>query len=338
MLADTRTAKTKKGELFMKNAKIWLAVFLAAVLAVSCTVALAVTAEELPDTSNVSEAVRAGIGAVNETPATDEVPAVDEPPVADEAPAVDEAPAADEAPAEEEDKVGIEADDEITVNAESKLFGEERLLLVTVNNNNKDVNYSISVKVTYYGADGEALETEAKSFEQLANGYDKNFIFRPGYDFVDYLIEVEKTVYEGDCWKTLVDAEFGYTYVWVYGDDRDTRVRQHIEVTSHSEGSLVVDDFEVVVFDENGDIFDIFYRAGCWINPLDNQYKHFAREMTVPDSMVYFEGYETKIKLGGAFIEYDIIAPEETPDYDYLISNGYIDPETGAFRNPKDEQ
>ena len=290
----------------MKHAKIWLAAILAAMMAVSCTVALAVTAEETPETSIVSEAADAAI----------------------------DAPAAEEAPEEGEENVGIEADEDIAVNVESKLFNEERLLLVTVNNENEEVNYSINVTVTYYGAEGEVIKSESKSFEQLKTGYDKNFIFRPGFDFADYLIEIEKTVFEGECWKTLVDAEFGYTYVWVYGDGRDARVRQHMEVTSHSEESLVVDNFEVVVFDENGEIYDIFYRAGCWMNPMDHQYKHFEREMTVPESMVYFAGYETKCKIGGAFVEYDIIAPEETPDYEYLVSNGYIDPVTGAFVNP----
>ncbi len=303
----------------MKHTKAWLALALALLITASCAAAFAATAEEDGDVSLVSQAVEGGIEAATDITSTDiEAP---EEPVAPEA-----------------GDVGIESDSDIAVNAESKLFGEERVLLVTVNNNNADVHYSIDVSVTYYGAEGEVLGTEVKSFEQLKNGFDKNFVFRPGFDFVDYLITVEKTVYDGDCWKTLVDAEFGYYYVWVYGDGRETRVRQHLEVTSHSESSLVVDDFVVVVFDENGEIFDIFYRAGCWINPLDRQYKHFEREMRVPDSMVYFEGYDVKIKLGGAFIEYDISTPEELPDYDFLVSNGYIDPKTGAYGNPKDAE
>lgn len=304
----------------MKHTRIWLAFALAVLIVLSCTAAFAVTAEEDADVSLASAAAEGGIDA-----ATDGAVEPD---------------AEDTEDTEEigESEVGIDSDDDIAIEAQSKLFGEERVLLVTVNNTNSDVHYSVNVRVTYYGAEGETLKTEEKSFAQLKNGYDKNFVFRPGFDFVDYLIEVEKAVYDGECWKTLVDAEFGYTYVWVYGDGRDTRVRQHVLVTSHSDSSLVVDDFVVVVFDENGEIYDIYYRAGCWINPNDVQYKHFEREMTVPDSMVSFEGYDVKVKLGGAFIEYDIIAPEETPDYGYLISNGYIDPETGAYRNPKDAE
>ncbi len=302
----------------MKHMKIWLAFALALLLSLSFTAAFAALAEE-DDNVAVEPQASEAVSVEAEAEADEQVEAE-----------------AEQTP--ETSDVGIEADEDISVNVESKLFGEERVLLVTANNNNDSVNYSIVITVTYYGANGETLKTEAKSFEQLRNGYDKNFVFRPGFDFVDYLIDIEKTVYEGDCWKTKVDAEFGYTYVWVYGDGRDTRVRQHVLVTSHSEESLVVDDFVVVVFDENGEIYDIYYRAGCWINPLDVQYKHFEREMTVPDSMVSFEGYDVKVKLGGAFIEYDIIAPEETPDYGYLISNGYIDPVTGAYRNPKDAE
>ena len=231
----------------MKHTKIWLAFALALLLSLSFTAAFVALAEEDGNTSvepQASEAVSVDV----ETAADEQVEAE-----------------AEQTP--ETSDVGIEADEDISVNVESKLFGEERVLLVTANNNNDSVNYSIVITVTYYGANGETLKTEVKSFEQLRNGYDKNFVFRPGFDFVDYLIDIEKTVYEGDCWKTTVDADFGYTYVWVYGDGRDTRVRQHVLVTSHSEESLVVDDFVVVVFDEYGEIFDIYYRAGCWINP-----------------------------------------------------------------------
>lgn len=308
----------------MKHTKMCLAFALALLLTLSFTAAFAAMAEEDGEASVLPQTIEGAATATVESAAEE---------------ALEDTTAEDTAANSLVDSdVGIDFDEDIAVNAESKLFGEERVLLVTAKNNNESVNYSIVLNVTYYGAEGEVLETETKDFMQLKKGYDKNFVFRPGFDFADYLIEIEKTVYEGDCWKTLVDAEFGYTYVWVYGDGRDTRVRQHLKVTSHSESSLVVDDFVAVVFDENGEIFDIFYRAGCWINPRDVQYKHFLREMTVPDSMVSFEGYDVKVKYGGAFIEYDIIAPEETPDYDYLISNGYIDPVTGAYRNPKDAE
>lgn len=350
----------------MKHVKSLLVLLLAALLAVSCTAVLAVTAEE----SGEAEPSMASDSALAVVESPVEIPEADEANINTEAEAnvnteaeagVPDVPAAEEAEeqnsiasetveagvdaaveetketeenTEAEESVGIAVDEELEINAESKLYKEERLLLVTVNNKNADVNYSINVTVTYYGAEGEVIKSESKSFEQLKNGYSKNFIFRPGFDFVDYLIETEKTEYNGECWKTLIDAEFGYTYVWAYGDGRDARVRQHMEVTSHSEQSLVVDSFEVVVFDESGEIYDIFYRAGCWMNPTDHQYKHFQRELAVPESMVYYQGCETKCKLGGAFIEYDVIAPEETPDYEYLVNNGYIDPETGTFVNP----
>ena len=207
---------------------------------------------------------------------------------------------------------GILSDDDLNVTASAHAYREEKLLLVTVENSNESVDYSIDVKVSYLGVDGEVIGTETQSFDQLASEFSRNFIFQPGYDFADYRIETEKTVYTGECWKTCITdvhvINEGYLQIKFY-NNRDTET--------------IATNFKMVIFDENGEVFDVQHKSAM-VFAERNSYR--ANGVGGEDcSYVGCEGghpydHDEYEKCGrgrlNAFVTHEVVLPETHPDYD----------------------
>lgn len=212
---------------------------------------------------------------------------------------------------------GIIADSELDVTADTHSFKEEKLLLVTVGNNQADEAYSIELTVTYIAPDGTAIGTETKAFDQLSAGSEKNFIFRPEYDFADYRLEITKTLYTKKLWKEGINVEFKFwEYGFDYDDDRGWSVWPTVVIDNFAGEELIVTDIEVVLFDENGDIYDIVYKdPELWISDGDvDNYKQFENHVLVPDHMMIVADYITDcdVKLT-SFMSYEILHPTQSP-------------------------
>lgn len=232
-------------------------------------------------------------------------------------------------------EAGIIADEEITVTASDHLYRTEKLLLVTAENL-ADTVYSVNVNVTYYGENGEILGTETQNYDQLEKGFPKNFIFRPGYDFADYLLTTEKEVFEGETWRNDLIAEFGFTNWDVDdfgGENEIWRGLPHMELKNRSEQARILKDVSTVIFDENGDVYMILDRqCECWTDwGMESNYKHYAVTVDVSPDMIHWEDSTYYCPRYGDirpapkftyFSAYGVIKPEESEYYEYTVSIG----------------
>lgn len=223
--------------------------------------------------------------------------AADEEAIADGA-ALEDASAVEngaEAPNEEPEfaEGGIVADEALSVTVESYMFGAERLLLVTVENLS-DVAYSIETTVSYLGVNGEVIGTETQSFEQLGALASWNMVFRPEYDFADYRIEVKNTEFNGDCWLSNVGMSY-YGMTKGYGDYSKDGIRANscrligeyecdkcsayyrspaYHCQNDSGRDIVATSVVLVIFDCNGNVYDVLERGGEVFFGTDSEYTY----------------------------------------------------------------
>ncbi len=236
-------------------------------------------------------------------------------------------------------EAGVIGDDETVITVSDHIYGEEKLLLVTMENL-ADTVYSVNVNVTYYGENGEVLGTEKQSYDQLEKGFPKNFIFRPGYDFVDYLLTIEKTAFEGETWRNDLIGEFGFSY-WdpddLGGEDEIWHGLPHMELKNRSEQTRIMKDVSTVIFDENGEIYMILDRlCECWIDTgMESNYKHYPVTVDVSPDMIHWEDSTYVRPMDGwicpapkftYFTAFGVIKPEESETYEFVVQNGYYTP------------
>lgn len=279
------------------HAKVITAAILAALLAVSCTVALAATAEEvsMPEDSASEGNVPVAESEENEK-------------VAENLGAVADA------------VVGIVTDNDLDITAADHIYKAEKLLLVTVGNKNETKAYSIDVTVTYYGVDNEILGKETQSFDQLAAGFSWNFIFRPGYDFVDYKLETAKTAYNGELWKTYItDTEL----INYYGN-------LSVGFFNNRDKVMIGTKFRIVVFDQNGEIIDILHKDAL-IGAAANSHRsnglpfgECPEECAVAGCDDEHIANWKQIEVGSTFITHEVVLPEAHPCYDEWMSYAHL--------------
>lgn len=296
----------------MKRSLRILSLVIAAMLMITALSAAAVYAAE-----EISDAIEESVAQNQDTPVADKVP--------DAAPVLPEA--------------GVVADEETNITVADHIYGEEKILLVTMENL-ADTVYSVNVNVTYYGENGEVLGTEKQSYDQLEKGFPKNFIFRPGYDFVDYLLTIEKTAFEGETWRNDLIGEFGFTY-WdpddMGSEDEIWHGLPHMELKNRSEQTRIMKDVSTVIFDENGEIYMILDRkCECWIDTgMESNYKHYAERVDVSPDMIHWEDSTYVRPMDGwicpapkftYFTAFGVIKPEESETYEFVVQNGYYTP------------
>ncbi len=287
-----------------KSFRIISLILLTAILALSCTVAVAFAADEISDIIDEVSAAAKGAKVPAEIPET--------------APTLPQ--------------VGIVADEETTLTATDHLYNKEKLLLVTAENL-ADTVYSVNVNVTYYGENGNVIGTETQSYDQLEKGFPKNFIFRPGYDFVDYLLTIEKTAFEGETWRNDLIAEFGFTR-WIYWDTENDLWQglPRVFVTNSHESTLILNGVLTVIFDENGEIFQIIEKhSECWQLPCNESYEHFGEFVYVSTDMMTSslnseDGNRYPAPDFTFFTAYSVIQPQDSLYYDELVAGGYYTP------------
>ena len=293
----------------MKRSLRIISLALAAVLMITALSAAAVYAAE-----EISDAIEESAAQNQDTPVADKVP--------DAAPVLPEA--------------GVITDEETNIIVADHIYGEEKILLVTMENL-ADTVYSVDVNLTYYGENGEVLGTEKQSYDQLEKGFPKNFIFRPGYDFVDYLLTIEKTAFEGETWRNDLIGEFGFSW-WSPWDENDNWCgRPHMELKNRSEITRIMKDVSTVIFDENGEIYMILDRkCECWISTgMESNYKHFVENVYVTGDMIHYEDSTWVQPASGGirpapkftyFTAFGVIKPEESETYEFVVQNGYYTP------------
>ncbi|MBQ5841927.1 MAG: hypothetical protein IIW63_02105 [Clostridia bacterium] len=289
----------------MKRSLRILSLVIAAMLMITALSAAAVYAAE-----EISDAIEESVAQNQDTPVADKVP--------DAAPVLPEA--------------GVVADEETNITVADHIYGEEKILLVTMENL-ADTVYSVNVNVTYYGENGEVLGTEKQSYDQLEKGFPKNFIFRPGYDFVDYLLTIEKTAFEGETWRNDLIGEFGFTR-WTYWDTENDLWQglPRMFVTNSHESQLILNGVLTVIFDENGEIFQIIERySECWQLPCNESYEHYGEYVYVPTDMMTSSlnsenGHWYPAPDFTFFTAYNVIQPQDSLYYDELVAGGYYTP------------
>lgn len=295
-----------------KSFRIISLILLTAILALSCTVVVVFAADEISDV--IDEVSNAAEGA--------ELPAAEIP---EEIPTLPQ--------------VGIVADEETTITATDHLYNQEKLLLVTAENL-ADTVYSVNINVTYYGEDGNVIGTETQSYDQLEKGFPKNFIFRPGYDFVDYLLTIEKTAFEGETWRNDLIGEFGFSSWTPENCGKENEIWRglpHMELKNLTEETRIMKDVSTVIFDENGEVYMILDRkCECWIDTgMVSNYKHYPVTVDVSPDMIHWEdstwvqpsnGWIHPAPKFTYFTAFGVIKPEESETYDFVVSNGYYTP------------
>ncbi|MBR6777200.1 MAG: hypothetical protein IKM27_05595 [Clostridia bacterium] len=292
-----------------RSLRIVSVIALMAILVLSCTVAVAYAADEISDVAEESAAATENAAAVAGA-------------IPDEAPTLPEA--------------GIVADEETVITATDHLYKQEKLLLVTAENL-ADTVYSVDLTVTYYGETGEVIGTETQSYDQLEKGFPKNFIFRPGYDFADYLLTMEKVAFEGETWRNDLIGEFGFSW-WSPWDENDNWCgRPHMELKNRSEITRIMKDVSTVIFDENGEVYMVLDRqCECWIGTgMVSNYKHYAENVYVTGDMIHYEDSTWVQPASGGirpapkftyFTAFGVIKPEESETYEFVVQNGYYTP------------
>ncbi|MBR6562908.1 MAG: hypothetical protein IKK70_03105 [Clostridia bacterium] len=239
-----------------------------------------------------------------------------------------------EAPAEEIEiaEGGVVADEALSVTVESYMFGAERLLLVTVENLS-DVAYSIEASVSYLGVNGEVIGTETQLFEQLGGSASWNMVFRPEYDFADYRIEVKNTEFNGDCWLSDVGMSY-YGMSKGYGDySKDDMRANSIKLIGEYEGEkcsayyrypayhcqndsgrdIVATSVVLVIFDCNGNVYDVLERGGEVFFGTDSDYTY----KNFPGYAFVAGDKDAENELGGienttAFVAFTAILAEDS--------------------------
>ena len=107
--------------------------------------------------------------------------------------------------------------------------GSNNALILNVKNTT-DKNYSITLTVNYFGADGvEVLKTEKQSFSGFASGYDRYFFFQPNISYDKYACSIEVTEYSGECLEQYIDVfdakTIHLTHHWLgYNDSKGNAV------------------------------------------------------------------------------------------------------------------
>lgn len=295
-----------------KSLKVVSVIALMAILVLSCTVAVAYAADEISDVMEESRTA-----SENATDAVNAIP--------DQAPVLPEA--------------GIIADEETVITASDHVYKQEKLLLVTAENL-ADTVYSVNLNVTYYGENGIVLGTEVQSYDQLEKGFPKNFIFRPGYDFVDYLLTMDKVAFEGETWRNDLIGEFGFSY-WdpddMGSEDEIWHGMPHMELKNRTDTTRIMKDVSTVIFDENGEVYMILDRkCECWIDTgMESNYKHYPVTVDVSPDMIHWEDSTYVRPMDGwicpapkftYFTAFGVIKPEESASYEYVVSIGVYTP------------
>ncbi len=90
--------------------------------------------------------------------------------------------------------------------------GSNNALILNVKNTT-DKNYSITLTVNYFGADGvEVIKTVKQSYTGFASGYDRYFLFQPKISYDNYTCSIEVTEYTGTCLEQYVDMKCDVFY------------------------------------------------------------------------------------------------------------------------------
>ncbi len=71
-------------------------------------------------------------------------------------------------------------------------LGEQSVVLMRVANYSKR-NCIFRISAVYLDADNQVLGRESQSVQGFARGYEKNFLFQPGYTFASFLYSIEDT-------------------------------------------------------------------------------------------------------------------------------------------------
>lgn len=115
-----------------------------------------------------------------------------------------------------ESKIEVEIsdapDEEVNVSVGYKIFAykDTNAAVVDVTNDSANV-YSITIHGTYLDKDGNAIQTETKTFDQFSAGYQNYFLFHPGFAFADFAYKIDCKTYTGP--EYAKDLEFKLTKI-----------------------------------------------------------------------------------------------------------------------------
>ena len=78
-------------------------------------------------------------------------------------------------------------------------YGNNNVVLLNVTNET-NVNYTVTIKMTYYSKDGRELKTETQTYQDIAADHHTYFVFQPYITFETYKYQLFAEEYSGVCY------------------------------------------------------------------------------------------------------------------------------------------
>ena len=137
-------------------------------------------------------------------------------------------------------------------------------LLVDVENKT-DKNYTVSLRVHYFDAEGKEIKSQKQVFSGWAAGYQKYFFFQPSISFAAYTYTLELEEYADECYAqdyiaaSSCKLSEGHDY-----DQSHQKLRvlyADVEMKNLSSQALYVKGYYIVL-DHNGEIFLVSTHGG----------------------------------------------------------------------------
>ncbi len=139
----------------------------------------------------------------------------------------------------------------------------EEVVVLNVSNET-EVNYEVTVNMTYLDENDAVLKEESQTYQDIAAGHSTYFVFRPKISFADYRYTLSVKEYEGECYLSNI-----VPYEWNV-EDADLMVwKAHVgELVMQGEYAMYNQLTTKVPFKNENDIF-IYVKM--YIIVFDNQ-------------------------------------------------------------------
>ncbi|MBQ3002310.1 MAG: hypothetical protein IJD82_01105 [Clostridia bacterium] len=109
--------------------------------------------------------------------------------------------------------------DAFAVSDKKYSYDGKDLIIMQIKNQTNDP-YSITINGQFLDENGNVLQTETKSFDQFAAGYENHFLFQPDIRFADFRYTIDFKKYKGDIYVNEIDVWFeGLTELLVHIDE-----------------------------------------------------------------------------------------------------------------------
>ena len=178
-------------------------------------------------------------------------------------------------------------------------------LLVDVENQT-DKNYTVSLRVHYFDAEGKEIKSQKQVFSGWSAGYQKYFFFQPSINFAAYTYTLELTEYTGECYaQEYIAAVSSHIKEYKdYNSDHSVEYRAlgvRVESKNISTQALVIKGY-FIILDKNGDIHFISSSRSLTKQPSSEEWTTCTLPYSVPYSEKLVWPEELKGDVNAIFV------------------------------------